>query len=126
MVFNRQIILSPKEYINSLKAEVRQPNIVTGTVLDENGIGLPGVNVILKGTTTGTITNIEGRYTIGPVKPDDVLVFSYIGYQSVELPVGSRSIIDVNLIPGTTILDQVVVVGYSTQKRKVSLEPPIL
>ncbi len=111
-----KLLLVPLYIVLFTAASIAQE--ISGTVSDENGIGLPGVNVVLKETTIGTITNIEGSYSIGPVKPDAVLVFSYIGYQSVELSVGSRSIIDVSLVPDTKILDQVVIVGYSTQKRK--------
>jgi TonB-linked SusC/RagA family outer membrane protein len=90
---------------------------VTGRIVDEKGAGLPGVNVIVKGTSTGTQTNADGRYTIDA--PDGAtLVFSFVGYATQEVAVGSRSTVDVALAPDAKSLDDVVVVGYLTQDRQ--------
>jgi TonB-linked SusC/RagA family outer membrane protein len=94
--------------------------IVTGTVLDESGGALPGVNILLKGTTTGTVTGSQGTYSISipENQTDGVLLISFIGYSSQEVPIAGRSIIDVSLLPDVQTLGEVVVVGYGTQKRE--------
>ena len=90
---------------------------VSGRIVDEKGTGLPGVNVIVKGTTTGTQTDADGRYTIQA--PDGAtLVFSFVGYSSQEVAVGGRSTVDVALAPDSKSLSDVVVVGYLAQDRQ--------
>jgi len=90
---------------------------VTGRIVDEKGVGLPGVNVIVKGTNVGAQTNADGRYTIQA--PDGAtLVFSYIGYASQEVTVGGRTTVDVALAPDSKSLADVVVVGYLAQDRQ--------
>ncbi|NLR93467.1 SusC/RagA family TonB-linked outer membrane protein [Flammeovirga agarivorans] len=91
--------------------------LVTGIVKDENGITLPGASILVKGTTTGTITDIDGNYKIN-VKPNDTLIFSYIGYQPQAIEVNSQTVINVSLVPDQEVLDEVVVVGYGVQKKK--------
>jgi len=92
---------------------------ISGTVLDENGAGLPGVTVVLKGTTVGTTTDGEGRFSL--VVPDGTaaptLAISSIGYVKQEIAVGSNATFSVKLAPDTQALNEVVVVGYGTQKR---------
>jgi TonB-linked SusC/RagA family outer membrane protein len=92
-----------------------QVHTVTGKVTDNSG-PLPGVNVVVKGSTTGTVTDIDGKYTI-KAAPADVLVFSFIGYERRRFTVGDRTNIDVTLVPKKTELDEVVVVGYGTMKK---------
>jgi hypothetical protein len=88
---------------------------VSGKVTSqENNAGLPGVNVVVKGTTTGTTTNAEGNYTIS-APANSTLVFSFIGYLSEEVAVGNRSTINVGLAPDTKALSEVVVIGYGRQ-----------
>ncbi len=90
---------------------------VTGKVTSqEDDSGIPGVNIIIKGTTNGTTTDIEGNYNL-EVQSDAVLVFSSVGFVSEEAPVGNRSIIDLVMTPDITALDEIVVVGYGTQKK---------
>lgn len=89
---------------------------VTGTVSDEVG-PLPGVSVLLKGTGNGVVTDFDGNYTLRNVPPDGTLVFSYVGFKTVELPVNNRTEINVNLETDVSSLDQVVVVGYGSMKR---------
>ena len=91
---------------------------VTGRVTDENGEGLPGVNVVLKGSTSGTVTNTDGAYSISVPDTEGILVFSFIGYITEEVPVGSRTTIDVLMVQDMLSLNEVVVVGYGTQQRK--------
>ncbi|SEF62521.1 SusC/RagA family TonB-linked outer membrane protein [Algoriphagus boritolerans] len=89
---------------------------VTGTVSDETGSPLPGVTILLKGTTSGTTTDLDGKYSIsGPAT--GVLVFSFIGYNPIEETIGNRSQINVNLSPDLSDLEEVVVVGYGTVKK---------
>lgn len=89
---------------------------VSGTVLDETGMPLPGVSILLKGTTRGTTTDLDGKYSIA-APSNGVLVFSFIGYLNIEETVGSRTKIDLTLNPDVANLDEVVVVGYGTQKK---------
>ncbi|MEM8967190.1 MAG: TonB-dependent receptor plug domain-containing protein, partial [Bacteroidota bacterium] len=91
---------------------------VSGTVVAPNdNEGLPGVNVLVKGTSQGTVTDIDGKYTINVPNSDDILVFSSIGFVSQEVPVEGRSTIDITMAEDVQALDEIVVIGYGTQKR---------
>lgn len=79
---------------------------------------MPGVNVLVKGTTTGVVTNADGGYSIALPDDDAVLVFSFIGYIPQEVAVGNRSTIDISLATDTKALEEVVVTGYTTQQKK--------
>ena len=96
---------------------VQQGKKVTGVVVDGAGIPVIGANVIVKGTTNGTITDFDGNFTLENVPADGVLVVSYIGYLSQEIPVGNQSAINVTLKEDTQALDEVVVVGYGTMRK---------
>jgi len=96
--------------------EVMQQQTVTGTVLDENGDPLIGVNILIKGTTTGVITNANGNYSID-VDPENTLVFSFIGYIRQEVLVGNQTTIDVQLELSAVGLEEVVTIGYGTVKK---------
>lgn len=91
--------------------------IVKGTVSDEAGDPLIGVNVIVKGSTAGTVTDVDGGYTLQVPDDRSVLVFSYMGYLSKEAIVGDRTMINQTLIEDTRLIDEVVVVGYGIQKK---------
>lgn len=93
-----------------------QNTAVTGKVTTANGESLPGVNVLLKGSNTGTITDAEGNYRISAT--EGTLVFSFIGYSMQEVPVSGRTTIDVMMEEDVTTLEQVVVVGYGVQEKK--------
>ncbi|SNR80847.1 SusC/RagA family TonB-linked outer membrane protein [Hymenobacter mucosus] len=89
---------------------------IKGRVIDNTGAGLPGVNVVVKGTTTGAQTDADGNYSL--TAPDNaVLVFSFVGSTAQEVAVGGRSVINVTLQPDSKALGDVVVVGYGTQRR---------
>src|SRR5690606_17845782 len=91
---------------------------VTGTVTDaETGESLLGVNILIKGTTTGTTSDIDGRYSLPVHGQQSVLVFSFVGYNSQEVAVGNRTQINVSLEPDLSELNEVVVVGYGTVKK---------
>lgn len=95
-----------------------QQKRVTGRVTDNEGTPLPGVNVIEKGTTNGTVTDADGRYQLNVAGPGSSLQFSFVGFVTQEKPVGALNVIDVVLAEAVSALDEVVVVGYSTQARK--------
>lgn len=94
-----------------------QERSVSGRVVDENGQPLPGVNVLVRGSTSGTVSDADGVYSIGGVSDNTVLSFSFIGYLAQEVTVGSRSVIDVSLTPDVTSLEEIVVIGYGEQKK---------
>ncbi len=97
-----------------------EEKVITGTVLDANtGEPLPGVSILIKGTSTGSITDVNGKYTLH-AKSSDIIVFSYIGFLSEEIPVGSQTTLDINLSPDIIGLDEIVVIGYGVQKKKLS------
>ncbi len=90
---------------------------ISGKVTAASGGNLPGVNVVLKGTNIGTPTDVEGSYSLDLPDASGTLVFSYIGYISQEIPVKAQSVIDVVLQENKQVLDEVVVVGYGSQKK---------
>ncbi|SIT94429.1 SusC/RagA family TonB-linked outer membrane protein [Pontibacter indicus] len=91
---------------------------VSGKVVDEKGEGLPGVTVLVKGTTVAAPTDAEGGYRLTAPSGDAVLVFRFIGYQAQEVQIGSRATVDVRLQPDAKALEEVVVIGYQTVSRK--------
>ncbi len=91
-------------------------NNVSGVVTDDNNVPIPGVNVIIKGTTTGAATDFDGNYSI-KANTGDVLVFSFLGYQTLEVAYSGQSSLDVKLIEDAAKLDEVVVIGYGTVKK---------
>ena len=93
-----------------------QKEAISGTVIDNSGQPIPGASVIVKGTTTGTSTDFDGKFTIN-ASPANVLLMSYIGYATREITVGSQKTISVTLQEDVAKLDEVVVLGYGTQKR---------
>ena len=90
---------------------------VTGTVVDSEGVPLPGANVIEKGTTNGTQTDFDGNFSL-EVADDATLVVSYIGFEAKDVPVDGRSVIDITLAEGAAALDEVIVTGYQTQTKR--------
>lgn len=90
---------------------------VTGTIVDETNFPLPGVSVIEKGTSNGTVTDLDGKFTLTVESSESVLVFSFIGMQTIEMPVGARRTFDITMLEDTQALDEVVVVGYGTVKK---------
>ncbi len=91
---------------------------ITGTITDAmDNSPLIGVNVLVKGTTTGTVTDLDGRYSLDVSNTDAVLVYSYTGYANQEIVVGEQSVINVPLSPSSELLDEVVVIGYGSQKK---------
>lgn len=90
---------------------------ITGRVVDDTGIPLPGVTVSVKGTSNGVATNNDGRFTITVASDNDTLLFSFVGFGSQEIVVNGRTTINVTLVSDSKILSDVVVVGYGRQKK---------
>ncbi|MDD4426290.1 MAG: TonB-dependent receptor plug domain-containing protein [Mariniphaga sp.] len=95
-----------------------QAKVVNGQVTGENGISLPGVNVVIKGTTQGVITDINGNYSIEVPGSDVILVYTFIGFIKQEIRVGSQTLINVILHEDIKRLEEVVVIGYGKQKKE--------
>lgn len=117
-----QIILKPANEKASKAEEassVQEPVVLTvsGQVLDDLGQPLPGVSVIVKGTSEGTTTDVDGRFSLEVSDEDVVLVFSFIGYQMQEVRVGEQTLLSISMQPDIATLSEVVVVGYGTQKK---------
>lgn len=92
--------------------------VISGKVVDEANAGIPGVNVIVENTTTGTTTDAEGNFTLSVARENAVLVFSFIGYETQRIPVGSQTTINLQMAPDLETLQEVVVVGYGTQPKR--------
>ena len=113
-----------KRFITALLAlllvvvQVFAQSAVSGKVTDETGEPCVGANVLIKGTTTGTMTDFDGNYSLPHVKQGAILVISSIGYTTQEVKVGSSAVINVVLQSDNRFLDEVVVVAYGTQKKK--------
>ncbi|MCX2739506.1 SusC/RagA family TonB-linked outer membrane protein [Pontibacter anaerobius] len=91
---------------------------VSGKVTDEKGEGLPGVTILLKGTTRGTATGADGTFSLSVPEATGTLVISFIGYQTQEVPISNRASINVSLTPDMKALEEVVVVGYGRQEKR--------
>jgi len=119
-VLNKDIVIT-KGNSGSGRTELstaQQGKTVTGKVTDQSGQPLPGVTVTLKGKMEGTVTNIDGDYTLNNVPEDAILVFSFVGLQSQEIAVAGKQSINVTLIEQNLGLDEVIVIGYGTAKRQ--------
>ena len=106
---------------NENRDEFKLQASITGQIFDENGDPFLGVTVILKGTATGTTTDMEGKYSIAVPSEQSVLVFSFVGYNKQEITVGNRTVIDITLTPDVTALDEVVVTGLGIRKSSKKL-----
>src|SRR5665648_533063 len=92
---------------------------ITGKITDsQTGETMPGVNIVVKGSTIGTITSTDGKYSITVPDKNAVLAFSFIGYSTMEIPVEGKTVINVTLVSEALSLEEVVVVGYGTQSRR--------
>mgnify|MGYP000905208430 FL=1 len=109
------IILRRRSEKHSLQV-IQQVHKITGTVVDKAGLPVIGANVIVKGTTNGTVTDVEGRFSL-EIPENAVLLVSYIGYVEREMQVGDESALSITLQEDTQALEEVVVVGYGTQKK---------
>jgi len=111
-----RLIILTNEANNSVSVSQQQKS-VSGKVTDSSGATLPGVSVIVKGTTNGTITDAEGNYTLSKVSENSTLQFSFVGMKTQELAVGSQTTVNVVLAEETIGIEEVVAVGYGVQKK---------
>jgi hypothetical protein len=95
-----------------------QDRTVTGTITTEDGEGLPGVNVLVQGTTTGTTTDLDGNYSLSVPSDASSLVYSFVGYRSQVIAIGNRSIIDIQLEEDIAALEEVIVTAFGVEKEK--------
>ncbi len=102
---------------NAVRATTLAEIVITGQVTDEKGEGLPGVSVVIKGTTTGTITDLDGNFELKTTTPKGTLMFSFIGYKTYEENFSSSTILKITLEASEGTLGEVVVVGYGTSKK---------
>ena len=110
---NKLIVIAP-----NITTEAKQQTRVTGRITDAtSGDPLPGVNIIIEGTTVGATTDMNGNYDIDLPGPNVTLVFSYIGYNTEKVQYSGQATIDMQMVPDIKTLDEVVVVGYGTQKK---------
>ena len=120
----RRLSLSLALLLMLSSAVLAQERMVSGTVKDENGDGMPGVNILVKGTASGTASDADGKFTLSVPSNDAVLVFTFIGYGTKEVSVGSRTVVDEVLVPDQTSLDEVIVTGYSVESRRQVYREP--
>ncbi len=104
-------------WLMTLTGWAQSGRTLSGKVTDEKGVTLPGVSVAVKGETRGTTTDADGNYALAGLTEKSTVIFSYIGYRTQEVLVGNRSTYDVTFMPDNQSLDEVVVVGYGTQKK---------
>lgn len=116
-ILNRQIIIVPGANEQEVFM-VQQPVKITGIVTDETGVGLPGAAIVIKGTTKGTITDMDGNFSIEAASRNDAIEVRYVGYRSLELLIGDKTTFTIALSPDLTGIDEVVVIGYGTSKKE--------
>jgi TonB-linked SusC/RagA family outer membrane protein len=118
-VYGRQIALLEKGETFTFAPEVTvaQQKSVSGKVTDDTGQPLPGVTVVIKGTTQGTVTNVDGEYTLPNIPEGAVLQFSFVGMRSQEIEVGNQNTLNVQMVVDAIGLEEVVAIGYGVQKK---------
>ncbi len=114
-VMDKDIVIS----VGGVRYEVnsQQQKSISGKVTDSTGAPLPGVSVVVKGTTTGVITDMDGKYTLSKVPGNATLKFSFVGMKMQEIPISGKSAINVILTDETVGIEEVVAIGYGTQKK---------
>ena len=105
-------------FILSIESYAQNGSKITGKVADANGMGMPGVSIKVKGTQTGTVTDGKGNFSFSALEPSTVLQFSFIGYDAQEIKLGGKTQLNIILIETENNLNQVVVVGYGTAKKR--------
>ncbi len=113
-IADRHILLYP----SPVPGAGSQPSVITGMVTDRNGVPVPGVTVIVKGTTTGTITGSNGNYSLSAIPAGATLVFSFVGMRTEEVAAGNQTIINVTMTEETIGIEEVVAVGYGVQRKE--------
>lgn len=115
-MIDRYIVIKPADEADHVNTPAQQQQI-TGQVKDASGAPLPGVTVVVKGTTTGTITGADGSFSLPAIPRDAVLVFSFIGMRTLEIPVAGRNIVSVRMEEEAIGIEEVVAIGYGTQRK---------
>ena len=119
VVIEKQIVLAGKDQLKSAaEAAQQQERKVTGKVTDQSGASVPGVSVFILGTTNGTITDNDGNYSIVKIAENAILQFSFVGMKTQKVFVQGKQVIDIVLEEDKLALDEVIVIGYGTAKRK--------
>ncbi len=122
IVSDRQIVLTPNQQLSSDMGKLLQQSVLTGRVTDAStGDPMPGVNIVVKGTAIGTITDLDGRYTLNLSDRNSLLAVSFIGYTPQEIPVAGKMNIDIIMSPGISALEEVVVTALGISREKKSL-----
>lgn len=118
-VVNKNIIITAKLTNSQTNSPVttQQKKTISGFIQDVNGNPIIGANIVVKGTTNGTVTDIEGNFSISVV-PNATLIISYIGFTSQEINVGNKNTLSITLKEDSEIIDEVVVLGYGSQLKK--------
>jgi len=117
VIQDKQIVLASGARKETTESSLSPQSVVTGTVTDTNGIPLPGVAIVIKGTTTGTITNFDGEFSLTDVSEDAILQFSFVGMKPAEIQLTGQTVINITLEEETIGLEEVVAVGYGVQKK---------
>lgn len=116
-IIDRQIVLSAKGSPSILLSNYQQPRTISGKISDNSGLPLTGVTIVIKGTTQGTVTDIDGQYLLTGIPENAILVFSFVGMRTQEIAIGNQSSINIIMQEETIGLEEVVAIGYGTQKK---------
>nr|MBD3621588.1 TonB-dependent receptor [Sunxiuqinia sp.] len=114
---DRQIVITQRAENPLASMSQQAENIVSGKVVDSEGMPLPGVTVLVKGTTTGTITDFDGEFNLSVPDNAEVLVFSFVGFQPQEVSIGNRSTFNIQLVEDVLQIEEIVAVGYGVQRK---------
>ena len=115
-VLDKDIVISSKAIVSNENAQQPQ-NVIKGKVTDQSGASLPGATVVVKGTTNGTITDIDGVYSLANVPPNSTIVFSFVGMKTKEIQVVGKTVVNMILTEESIGLEEVVAIGYGTVKK---------
>ncbi|MEG2068002.1 MAG: SusC/RagA family TonB-linked outer membrane protein [Tannerellaceae bacterium] len=121
IISDRQIVLNKASDYSSLRSANQKGRRITGTVKDKNGETIPGANIIVKGTTNGVITNIDGNYTIEVPEGKSILQASFVGYRPLDMTIGNKVQLDFILAPSVEELSEVVVTAMGIRREKKAL-----
>lgn len=110
------VFASPESAETMVTEIVQQSGAISGKITDSNGEAIIGASVVVKGTSNGTITDIDGKFTLS-APSNATLIISYIGYKTIEIPADGKKALNITMKEDTEMLDEVVVVGYGTQKK---------
>ena len=116
-IMDRQIVIRQRADIQVDNRLRQSERMVRGKVVDSTGMPLPGVTVVVKGTTTGTITDFDGAFSLEVPSGGEVLSFSFVGFQPQEVSIGSRTVFDIQLVEDVLEIEEIVAVGYGVQRK---------